>query len=185
MMREISRAGCKLLYLGIESANQRILDQYNKMTTPQQSEEAVRSARKAGMDLIMGTFIVGGPDETREEIRNTLDFAKKLDIDIPQFNVLGIHPGMDLWDDLRSKGYVDEEAYWETGVGVSRICPTAVPFEEIVEMITAAVKSFTFRPGFLLRGLGRTLTSSYRRGVVWNNLGNWREVLETFRNPLG
>lgn len=185
MMREISRAGCKILYLGIESANQRILNQYNKMTTPQQSEEAVRSARKAGMDLIMGTFIVGGPDETREEIQNTLDFAKKVDIDIPQFNVLGVHPGMDLWEELLSKGYVDEETYWETGIGVSKISPTAVPFEEIVGMITEAVRSFTFRPGFLLRGLWRTLASSYRRGVVWNNLGNWRDFLETFRNPMG
>ncbi|MFC1802835.1 B12-binding domain-containing radical SAM protein [Thermoproteota archaeon] len=185
MMKEISRAGCKILYLGIESANKRILDYYNKRINPQQSEETVRSARKAGMDLIMGTFIVGGPDETRKEIWNTLNFAKKLDLDIPQFNVLGIHPGMDLWKELQLKGFVDEERYWEAGVSVSRICPTAVPFEEIVEMITAAVNSFTFRPGFLLRGLGRILASPYRRGVVWHNLSNWREILETFQDPIG
>jgi radical SAM superfamily enzyme YgiQ (UPF0313 family) len=185
MMKEISRAGCKILYLGIESANQRILDYYQKMITPQQSYEAVKSARKAGIDLIMGTFILGAPDETREEIKNTLDFAKKLDIDIPHFHVLGIYPGTDIWDELCFKGGLDEDKYWEAGVEVSKIYPASVPYNEIVEMITDAVKQFTLRPSFLLQQIGRTLFSSYRRGVIMNNLGNMGEVLETIRNPVG
>jgi radical SAM superfamily enzyme YgiQ (UPF0313 family) len=185
MMKEISRAGCKILYLGIESANQRILDYYQKTITPQQSLRAVDTARKAGIDIIMGTFILGAPDETREEINNTLEFAKKLDIDIPQFNVLSIYPGMDIWIELCNKGVVDEEKYWETGVQVSEIYPTPVPQNEIYKMITEAVKYFTLRPGFLLRQIGRTLSSPYRRGVVLHNLGNMGEILETIRNPPG
>jgi radical SAM superfamily enzyme YgiQ (UPF0313 family) len=185
IMKELSRAGCKILYLGIESANQRILNYYQKMITPQQSLEAVKRARKAGIDLIIGTFILGAPDETREEIKNTLDFAKKLDIDIPQFHVLGVYPGTDIWDELCIKGGLDEDKYWEAGVEVSKIYPTSVPYNEIVEMITEAVKKFTLRPRFLLHQIGRTLLSSYRRGVIMNNLGNMGEVLETIRNPVG
>jgi anaerobic magnesium-protoporphyrin IX monomethyl ester cyclase len=185
MLREISRAGCKIIYFGIESANQSILDYYEKSITPEQSVQAVETARRAGIDLIMGTFIVGAPDETREEIQNTLDFAKKLPIDLPQFNVLGIHPGMDIWNEMKAKGYVDEERYWETGVGVPRICPTAVPFQEIGDMIKDAVYDFALRPGFILGQIGRTLKSPYRLGVVLNNLGRLGEIRKTFQNPMG
>jgi anaerobic magnesium-protoporphyrin IX monomethyl ester cyclase len=185
MLREISRAGCKIIYFGIESANQRILDYYEKSITPEQSVRAVETARRAGIDLIMGTFIVGAPDETREEIQNTLDFAKRLPIDLPQFNVLGVHPGMDIWKEMKAKGYVDEETHWETGVGVPRICPTAVPFQEIAGMIKDAVHDFAFRPGFILGQVWRTLKSPYRLGVVLNNLGRLGEIRETFQNPMG
>ncbi len=185
MLREIARAGCKIIYFGIESANQRILDYYEKTITPEQSVKAVETARKAGIDLVMGTFIVGAPDESREEIQDTLDFAKKLSIDLPQFNVLGIHPGMDIWDEMKAKGYVDEEKYWETGVGVSRICPTAVPFPEIVKMIKDAVYDFALRPGFILGQIGRTLKSPYRFNVVLNNLGRLGKIRKTFQNPMG
>src|SRR4030066_265773 len=75
---EIARAGCRILYFGIESANQRILDYYRKRITPEQSEKAVRKARRAGVDVIEGSFIVGAPDETREEIRNTINFAERI-----------------------------------------------------------------------------------------------------------
>jgi radical SAM superfamily enzyme YgiQ (UPF0313 family) len=185
MLREIARAGCKIIYFGIESANQRILDYYEKTITPEQTVKAVETARKAGIDLVMGTFIVGAPDETREEIQNTLDFAKKLSIDLPQFNVLGIHPGMDIWDEMKTKGYVDEEKYWETGVGVSRICPTTVPFPEIVKMIKDAVYDFALRPRFILGQIGRTLKSPYRFNVVLNNLGRLGKIRKTFQNPMG
>jgi radical SAM superfamily enzyme YgiQ (UPF0313 family) len=131
----------------------------------------------------MGTFILGAPDETREEIKNTLEFAKKLDIDIPQFNLLSTYPGTAIWDELSFKGVLDEEKHWETGVDVSRIYPTPVPYREIVDMIKKAVTEFTLRPGFLLNQIGRTLLSPYRRGVLLHNLVNMGKVLETIRNP--
>ena len=182
---ELAKAGCKILYLGIESATQRILDYYDKRITPKQSVEAVNNGRKAGIDIIMGTFILGAPDETRKEIQNTLDFAKKLDIDIPQFNVLGAFPGQDIWDELVAKGIVDIETHWETGVGVSKICSTAVPFLEIVEMIKDAVKEFILRPRFIMRQIGRTLTSSYRKNVLKHNIGNIGEIVRINKNPMG
>ena len=94
LMRSMVKAGCKIIYYGIESANQRILGYYRKQITPQQSEKAVKTARKAGMDIIVGSFIVGAPTETRPEIENTLDFAKKIPLAVPQYNILGIFPGM-------------------------------------------------------------------------------------------
>ena len=65
--------------------------------TPQQAKKAVKKAKKSGMDIVVGSFIVGAPTETREEVINTLTFAQKIPIDIPQFNILGAAPGMEIW----------------------------------------------------------------------------------------
>jgi len=67
------------------------------------------------MDIVVGSFIVGAPTETREEIINTLTFAQKIPIDIPQFNILGAALGMEIWEELKRDGYLkNEEKYWET-----------------------------------------------------------------------
>ncbi|MDH5482922.1 MAG: B12-binding domain-containing radical SAM protein [Candidatus Bathyarchaeota archaeon] len=181
MLREIAKAGCKVLYFGIESANQRILDYYNKQTTPQQSEAAVKSARKAQIDIVVGSFIVGAPNETREEIQNTIDFARRISIDIPQFNILGVYPGTDLWNEFEVAGLLDGGEYWETGIAVSEICPTAVPLAEIKRMIHDAFYGFVRRPSFILGQVARTLKSSYRMRVLMDNLSQIGEIREGIR----
>ncbi len=130
MFREMVNAGCRCIFFGIESGNQRILDYYKKGITPEQSEKAVRNARKAGIDIIVGSFIVGAPDETQREIINTLQFANKLDIDVPDVNILGAQTGTDLWNDLVAKGLLNEEEQWEDEICIPRDVPTPVPYEE-------------------------------------------------------
>ena len=182
MFWETAKAGCRILYFGIESANQRILDYYNKRITPEQSKTAVRTARRAGADVIVGSFIVGAPDETREEIRNTIKFASRIPIDLPQFNILGVFPGTDIWNELQAKGFLKGGDYWETGIGVSEIYPTAVPYREIRQMIHDGFYQFARRPSFISKQMARLVKSSYRVRIVVNNLGRMGDVIEAIRS---
>ncbi len=182
MFQEIMRAGCKILYFGIESANQRILDYYNKRITPEKSRAAVKTARKAGADVVVGSFIVGAPDETREEIQTTIEFANSIPIDVPQFNILGIFPGTDMWNEFQAKGLLREGDYWETGIAVSQLCPTAVPLEEIKQMIHDGFYRFLRRPNFMLREMVRVMKSSYRIKTVMFNLENISTIRENLRD---
>ena len=184
MFREMVRSGCKVVYFGIESANQRILDYYRKGITPDMAEGAVRKARRAGIDVIVGSFIFGAPDETRREIENTLKFVGKLDIDVPQLNVLGAFRGTDLWSDLVAKGFVDEDKYWETGVYVPKVSPYAVPFDEIRLAIYDYFRAFYLRPKTFFSELLRTLKSSYRRGVLLTNVGRINRIIRTVREGV-
>jgi len=182
--REMVKAGCRLLYFGVESANQRILNYFNKGITPDQTRKAVKLARKAGMDIIVGSFIVGAPDETRQEIQNTLRFAHELDIDIPQLNILNAFPGTDSWNDLVAKGFIDEEKYWEKGVYVSQISPSAVPFEEIRQMTYEYFKTFYLRPKKLFSEVLRTFKSPYRMTAFVNNLMRVGEIYDTVKREV-
>jgi len=182
MFWEIAKAGCKILYFGIESANQRILDYYNKRITPEKAERAVRTARKAGADVVVGSFIVGAPDETRGEIQNTIDFANRIPIDVPQFNILGVFPGTDMWSEFESKGLLNGEDYWETGVAVSEICPSAVPYKEIRQMTHEGFYRFVKRPSFISEQAARLIKSPYRVRTLINNLGRVGDIKESLRS---
>ena len=182
--REMVRAGCRVVYFGIESANQRILDYYRKSITPKQSATATRNARRAGVDIIVGSFIVGAPDESKREIRNTLEFAQKIDIDVPSFNILGVPVGSPLWNELLTKGYIIEERDWEENILVPQVCPTAVPFKEVSSMILTYFKSFYLKPQRLMSEAVRTVTSSFRFGLLLNNLPGLGQTLKTVKQGV-
>ena len=176
MFSEMVAAGLRVMYFGIENANQRLLDYYDKKTTPENAEKAVRAARKAGVDIIVGSFVIGASDETREEIQNTIDFAKRIPIDVPQFNILCAYPGSEMWNEFVENGLVDGEKYWETGVNLSNVAPNAVPFEEIRRMLNKAFSSFFMRPRFVFTQAARTIKSSYRLNMVLNNLNQQKNI---------
>lgn len=182
LLRSIVKAGCIMVYYGIESANQRILDYFNKQATPAQAEKAVSTARKAGVDVIIGSFIVGAPTETVAEIGNTLVFAQHLSLDVPQFNVLGVFPGTDLWDEQLEKGVLDTDKYWETGVAVSEFSSETVPLQTIQQMIHEYSRAFFYRSGFIFREVMRTVKSPYRLNLVANNLQKAGEIAESLRH---
>jgi len=168
--REMAKAGCKLIYFGIESANERILEYYNKRINPRHSIIAVEKARKAGIDLIIGTFILGAPNESLNEIENTITYASNLDIDFPQFNILSVRAGTKLWSNFVKDGYIDEEEEWDSQIFVSDVHPQCVPKNVIREKINEGYRRFTRRPSWLLKETGRFLKSGFRREVIWHNL---------------
>ncbi len=184
LFREMVNAGCRCLFFGVESANQRILDYYQKGITREQSENAVRKARKAGIDIIVGSFIVGAPDETRQEIINTLRFANKLDIDVPDVNILGAHVGTDIWYDLVAKGLLNEEIQWEDEICIPRDVPTPVSYGEVRSLIFEYFRSFYLNPKQLLTELLRTSKSSFRLAAVVQNLAGLPQLIETLTHAI-
>jgi radical SAM superfamily enzyme YgiQ (UPF0313 family) len=184
LFRQMVKAGCNTVYFGIESANQRVLDYYKKGITPQQSMDATRKARKAGFDIIVGSFIVGAPDETRSEVENTLKFAQKVDIDVPSLNILGAFSGTEIWSELIGKGLINEDESWETAVYVPAVSPNAVPFEEIRTMIYDYFKEFYLRPKQMAKELLRTFKSSYRLGVFFANIPRINSVVNDVRQGV-
>ncbi|MFX1309457.1 MAG: B12-binding domain-containing radical SAM protein [Promethearchaeota archaeon] len=189
MLQEMRRANCKIIFYGVESANQRILDYYKKGITPQQSILAIRKTRKAKIPFILGSFIVGAPGETYTEIYNTLKFAQKLDIDFPVYNLLGTMPGTDIWDDMVEKNYLDEDLYWEEGVHISDIDPNGVPTEIISNLILEMLKQFFTNPKYLLKAIYRNTTSYFKFisaiKMVSHNIKNFKDFhgVKSFWNP--
>ena len=184
MFRDMVKSGCKCIFFGIESGNQRILDYYKKGITLDQSERAVNKARKAGIDIIVGSFIVGAPDETKSEIVNTLKFANRLDIDIPDVNILGVQTGTDIWNDLVTKGFLKEDEQWENEICIPRDVPTPVPYEEVKSLVYEYFRAFYLNPKQLLTEILRTSKSSFRIGAAIKNMRGLPQVIENLANAI-
>ncbi|MHA1378084.1 MAG: B12-binding domain-containing radical SAM protein [Candidatus Helarchaeota archaeon] len=164
LLYEMKRAGCKSISFGIESANQRILNYLNKKITPKVALKATKKAKKMGIEFIMGTFVVGLPTETLDEIKKTFYFAQKLDIDLPQFHIFGAIPGTKIWDDLVRDGRINPDKYWENGVKV--LDP---PLDIVENQMERAYINFFNRPKFIIDQFFRTVKSSHRWRIILSN----------------
>ena len=92
LLRLMKQAGCVLVSFGIESGDSQILEKSGKGIIKEQVRKAVAAAKKIGLPLEC-FFIIGHPNETRESIRRTIDFAKELDTDLFNMGIMIPYPG--------------------------------------------------------------------------------------------
>ncbi|AEC52607.1 methyltransferase [Pyrococcus sp. NA2] len=150
--KAMKEGGCHTIYFGIESGSQRILDFIGKGITPKQSIDAVKTAKKAGLRTL-GSFIIGFPDETREEVETTIRFAKKVGVDFAQFTIATPYPGTRLW------AYAVEHNLlltrnWRKYTTIDPVMKLKhfTP-EQISRLLRKAYLSFYLRPKVLIRDL--------------------------------
>ncbi|MFX1280993.1 MAG: B12-binding domain-containing radical SAM protein [Promethearchaeota archaeon] len=167
ILTAMKHMGCRIISYGVESGSQRVLDWYNKKITLNQVYEAVKNSKKVGIDIILANFILGAPIETREEIIDTIKLALKLDIDFPQFHILGIIPGNWIWDQMVDEKQINPEECWEVGTAVLNI-----PLSELMLRIRNAHVKFMQRPRFISRQIYKTLKSRYRQKAFLYNIKN-------------
>ncbi len=105
MMKE---AGCRRVYLGLETGSQATLQMMNKKATVEEGINAVHQFRKAGIE-VAAFFIVGYPGESSSSIDETFKLALTLPLDDISFNVPYPLPGSNLFD--RVSG-LDENRDW-------------------------------------------------------------------------
>ncbi|MDH3745779.1 MAG: B12-binding domain-containing radical SAM protein [Acidobacteriota bacterium] len=136
----MAKANCKSLMFGIESGSQKILDRLKKEQSLAQIEAAVTAAKKAGIEIVHGFFVVGSPDETEEDMRKTFRFASKLRIDSFGFNRLCVYRGTPLWTEYVNRGLVNDTTDWYKYYKCSEIDPTVMTGAEINRIRTVEMR---------------------------------------------
>jgi radical SAM superfamily enzyme YgiQ (UPF0313 family) len=136
----MAKAHCRTIMFGVESGSQKVLDRLKKEQTLEDIETAVTNAKKAGIEIVHGFFVVGNPDETVEDIRATFDFASKLRLDTFGFNRLCVYRGTPLWQEYVQRGVVNDVTDWYKYFKCSEIDPTCLPGEVINRERTAGFR---------------------------------------------
>jgi radical SAM superfamily enzyme YgiQ (UPF0313 family) len=127
----MAKAHCRTLMFGIESGSQKVLDRLKKGQTLAEVEAAVTNAKRAGIEIVHGFFVVGNPDESVEDMRATFDLAARLRLDTFGFNRLCVYRGTPLWQEYVRRGLVSDAADWYKYFKCSEIDPTCLPGEVI------------------------------------------------------
>jgi radical SAM superfamily enzyme YgiQ (UPF0313 family) len=170
-LRTIVKAGCRTLIYGFESANQRILDYYNKKSTPEMALNAVKNAKKAGIEYILGGFMIGAPIETMDEVLNTINFGlnlQKYGLTAIQFQPLYLLPGTPLYREYSEQGFIDPERDWNRELVAVDVVPSPLKKEQLEILSKRAFEKFVTNKRFLITEFLKSAKSSYRLRSIQN-----------------
>lgn len=151
-LKAMKDAGCRLLIVGYESGDPQILKNIKKGATVERARQFTKDCHKLGL-VIHGDFILGLPGETRATIRNTINFAKELDVETIQVSVAHAYPGTELFDYAVKNGFMvaENKMVDESGHQLAHIEYPGLPAAEILEQVHRFYDEFYFRPKAVFR----------------------------------
>lgn len=95
--RKMKRAGCRYVWIGIESADAFVFNAINKGERLEDIRKGIRNLKSAGIG-VGGFFILGLPYSTRESDLKSMDFVREQGIDGFWFNFVPYpHTEADAW----------------------------------------------------------------------------------------
>ena len=105
--RYMAQSGCRWIFFGIESGSKAVLERINKRINYEKITDTFRDCKKAGI-VSIGSFIVGFPDETAEDLKETVKLINTLDTSLINLNYLALIPGSEIYKSLVESGkYVE------------------------------------------------------------------------------
>ena len=150
-------SGCHSLNLGIEFGSQRIHDLARKSLTLEKIKEKMELFKDCNIKTT-GFFLFGIPSETREEMEETIKFAKKLPINRAQFNLLMPLPGTAIYEDLKREGKEKELNYDHFFVHDVGYVPEGFTRKQMKWLHRKAYIEFYFRPRIIIETLKSIVT---------------------------
>jgi radical SAM superfamily enzyme YgiQ (UPF0313 family) len=120
------KAGCRILFIGMETVSQSNLDNVNKNYTVQCYADRVRNIRKAGIK-IAGYFMFGLDVDTYETSGMVYEFIRKTRIAVPILNILIPAPGTKIFERLQNEGrllFADDQDLLQNNSFYNSACNT-------------------------------------------------------------
>ncbi len=179
-LEAMKAGGLRLLLVGYESGNQKILHNIKKGLLVEVAKRFARDCHDLGI-VVHGTFILGLPGETRETIQETLRFAKDVNPHTIQVSLAAPYPGTFLYKQAKENGWFADDVSLLTDDG-TQIAPLNYPHlghGEIFDSVEDFYKQFYFRPSKILEIVKEMLTS---RDMLVRRLREGVEFFQFLRN---
>ncbi len=164
LAQAMKKSGCHTIFFGIESGSQKTLDFIGKGITPEQSISAVKKAKKHGIRAL-GAFVIGFPEETKEDIEKTIKLSKKVGVDFAQFTIATPYPGTRLWRYALARNLIltfDWRKYTTLDPVMKLKNFTS---QQITKLLQKAYISFYLRPLYLIKDLISRKGFIFRRAI--------------------
>ncbi len=114
----LKKAGCRILFIGMESIDQANLDMINKKYRADSYTQKIKNIHKAGIKI--GSFFIYGLDNDTSETSYLMSkFIIKNKIALPMLNILVPTPGTKMYSQLKSEGRIlmqDEQDFLKNNV---------------------------------------------------------------------
>jgi len=177
--------GLRLLLVGYESGNDQILHNIRKGLRTDIARRFTADCRKLGI-AIHGTFILGLPGETKETIRETIEYAVDINPHTVQVSLAAPYPGTELYKQAVDNGWLTEtdasKLVNSQGVQLSPLSYPGLNAEEIYKSVEVFYRRFYFRPSKIMEMVSEMVRSwemmkrRLREGVEFYRFLHAREV---------
>ncbi len=145
-LKAMRDAGCRLLIVGYESGDPQILKNIKKGATVEQAERFTKNCKKLGL-IVHGDYIIGLPGETRESIRRTIEFAKRMDNETIQVSIAHPYPGTEFYDYVQQNNLITLDSMTDdTGHQLPNIKYGELDEAEILDWVEKFYDEYYFRP---------------------------------------
>jgi len=144
LLKKMRESGYYRITFGIESGCPRTLKFIRKPMELKKAKKIIDLSNKTGL-WTHSTFIIGFPDETREEIEETVRWTIDSDLDFASYYIATPYPGTDLHrefikDKLLKKG--EEEKMYYSSISVSGYDTLRLTKEELNQIRDEAYSRF-------------------------------------------
>lgn len=153
LLHKLKKAGCFMIAVGFESANEKTLEYIKKGTTVEDNLKAAEMIRKAGLPLF-AFLMIGFPWETKREIINTLQFAFILKPDFVEVHIAMPYYGTMLYEICKEYNTIKSEAWGNDYFSPNTSGTVSVPMEEIKALKKKYLLKFYLRPSYIIKKFG-------------------------------
>ena len=141
LVKKMCQVGIRRFEMGIESPNVKDLKSTKKGVTNRVHGEAVRNIRENG-GRAGGTFVIGLPDQTEEEIKTFPTYAKEIGLTGAAFGIATPFPGTDFYKEIDDQSLIFE-TNWDNFDEMHSVYTTKyLTKEKIEEMATYCMAKF-------------------------------------------
>lgn len=169
LLKKMKKAGARLLVVGYESGDQRVLNLIKKGITLKQSLEFTRNAKKFGFQ-IFGCFMLGLPGETKKEIYKTYKFAEKLNPDMVFFQHAMPFPGTEFYKWLEKNHLLKAKKWseWLDNIGRLKVIHSLPTLnqKEIEKLREKLMSKYYFRIYYFIRTILKMLNPKETKHIV-------------------
>lgn len=170
----MAKAGTHFMAVAIETVSGKYQKLIRKNLKIDRAYQTVLWAKKYGIE-VCGFFMIGFPGETKEEVKETLDFAVGSPFDNVFINIVTPYKGTELRNDITDGrfGTVDEETVEALEGLFPEIANNPVDRPTLVRMQRIAYWRFYLKP-FSLYSLSKKLTK----------MRNWRKIFNAVKRRI-
>src|SRR5262249_27250555 len=162
-LKAMKESGCRLLIVGYESGDPQILKNIKKGATVDMARRFTENCKKLGL-IIHGDFIIGLPGETRESIRTTIDFAKRLDTETIQVSIAHPYPGTEFYEYVKQNNLITIDSMTdERGHQLPNIRYPGLDRGELVDAVERFYGEFYLRRRVIGRIVRKAILSATER----------------------
>jgi len=136
LLREMKESGCYMLCLAIESGDQEFLTEtIRKPLNLEKVKELMQCIRQFQFETAT-FFVVGFPNETRQQLMNTFNFAGSLAVENTKFFFATPYPGTELYRMCEQEGCLPKDfSLSNLGVKKANIIPRHFSPQELEKMV--------------------------------------------------